>query len=76
MTCRDLRFQELARSLSDVGMQVLQVCSSCVPGTNKTEQWLALNAARAVENSMYVAGVCQAPQLSVGECAGGPDGGC
>jgi predicted amidohydrolase len=37
-----------------------------VPGTHKTEQWLALNTARAIENSVYVAGVCQAPPVSVG----------
>ncbi|WP_240721435.1 nitrilase-related carbon-nitrogen hydrolase [Pseudarthrobacter sp. NamE5] len=47
MTCYDLRFPELARSLADAGAQVLLVCSSWVPGEYKTEQWLALNAARA-----------------------------
>ncbi len=66
MACYDLRFPELARSLSDAGTQMLLVCSSWVPGTHKTEQWLALNAARAIENSVYVAGVCQAPPVSVG----------
>jgi predicted amidohydrolase len=66
MTCYDLRFPELARSLADAGAQVLLVCSSWVPGIHKTEQWLALNAARAIEDSVYVAGVCQAPPVSVG----------
>ncbi|WP_427136553.1 carbon-nitrogen hydrolase family protein [Pseudarthrobacter sp. S9] len=66
MTCYDLRFPELARELADAGAQVLLVCSSWVPGTHKTEQWLALNTARAIENSLYVAGVCQAPPVSVG----------
>jgi len=67
MTCYDLRFPELARSLADDGAQVLLVCSSWVPGEHKTEQqWLALNAARAIENSVYVAGVCQARPVSVG----------
>ncbi|MDQ0826928.1 putative amidohydrolase [Arthrobacter sp. B2I5] len=66
MTCYDLRFPELARSLADAGAQVLLVCSSWVPGEHKTEQWLVLNAARAIENSVYVAGVCQAPPVSVG----------
>ena len=27
---------------------------------------MALNTARAIENSLYVAGVCQAPPVSVG----------
>jgi predicted amidohydrolase len=47
MTCYDLRFPELARSLADAGAQVLLVCSSWVPGTHKTEQWLALSAGAA-----------------------------
>lgn len=66
MTCYDLRFPELARSLADAGAQVFLVCSSWLPGEHKGEQWLALNAARAIENSIYVAGVCQAPPVSVG----------
>jgi predicted amidohydrolase len=66
MTCYDLRFPELGRALSDAGADVLLVCSSWVPGKHKTEQWLALNAARAIENSVYVAGACQAPPVSVG----------
>ncbi|MET3719170.1 MULTISPECIES: nitrilase-related carbon-nitrogen hydrolase [unclassified Arthrobacter] len=52
-------------------------CSSWVPGEHKTEQWLALNAARAIENSVYVAGVCQAPPISVGRSVlVDPNGGC
>lgn len=76
MTCYDLRFPELARSLADAGAQVVLVCSSWVPDTHKTEQWLALNAARAIENSVYVAGVCQAPPVGRPERSGGSDGGC
>jgi predicted amidohydrolase len=66
MTCYDLRFPEQARGLSDAGSQVLLVCSSWVPGELKTAQWRTLLAARAIENSLYVAGVCQAPPVSVG----------
>lgn len=57
MTCYDLPFPELARSLAAVGARVLLVCSPWVPGERKTEQWPALNVARAIENSVYVAGV-------------------
>jgi predicted amidohydrolase len=64
MICYDVRFPELARSLADAGAQVLLVRSSRVPGEHKTEQWLVLNAARAIENSVYVARVCQAPPVS------------
>lgn len=66
MTCYDLRFPKLARSLSDAGAEVLLVCSSWVPGIQKTEEWLALDAARAIENSVYLARVCPAPPVSVG----------
>lgn len=66
MTCYDLRFPEQAQSLSDAGAQVLLACSSWVPGELKTHQWRTLLAARAIENSLYVAGVCQAPPVSVG----------
>src|SRR4051812_33851986 len=66
MTCYDLRFPELARVLADAGAQVLLVCSSWVPGEHKTQQWLSLTAARAIENGVYVAGVCQPPPVSVG----------
>lgn len=66
MTCYDLRFPEQAQALSDAGSQVLLACSSWVPGELKTNQWRTLLAARAIENSLYVAGVCQAPPVSVG----------
>jgi predicted amidohydrolase len=66
MTCYDLRFPELARSLSDAGAEVLLACSSWVPGEHKIRQWLSLTTARAIENGIYVAGVCQAPPVSVG----------
>jgi predicted amidohydrolase len=56
MTCYGLRFPELTRSMADAAAQVLLVCSSWVPGTHKTEPRLAMNAARAIENSVYVAG--------------------
>lgn len=66
MTCYDLRFPELARILADAGAQVLLVCSSWVPGTAKTEQWATLAKARAIENGVYVAAVCQTPPVSIG----------
>jgi predicted amidohydrolase len=66
LTCYDLRFPEQARALSDAGSQVLLACSSWVPGELKTNQWRTLLGARAIENSLYVAGVCQAPPVSVG----------
>lgn len=66
MTCYDLRFPELARSLSDAGAEVLLACAAWVPGRHKTNQWLSLTAARAIENGVYLAGACQAPPVSIG----------
>ena len=66
LTCYDLRFPEQAQALSDAGSQVLLACSSWVPGELKTNQWRTLLAARAIENSLFVAGVCQVPPVSVG----------
>jgi deaminated glutathione amidase len=66
MTCYDLRFPELARSLSDAGAEVLLACAAWVPGRHKTNQWLSLTAARAIENGVYLAGACQAAPVSIG----------
>ena len=75
MTCYDLRFPELARSLADAGAQVLLVCSSWVPGTHKTEQWLALNAARGDrEQRVRGWGVPGPAGLRWPQPAGGSDG--
>ncbi|WP_125614342.1 carbon-nitrogen hydrolase family protein [Specibacter cremeus] len=66
MACYDLRFPEQARMMSDAGARLALVCASWVPGEVKTRQWTTLLAARAIENGIYVAGVCQAPPVSVG----------
>ena len=66
LTCYDLRFPELARSLADVGAQVLLSCAAWVPGEHKLRQWQALSTARAIENGAYVVGSCQAEPISIG----------
>lgn len=66
MTCYDLRFPEQARGMSDAGAHLVLTCASWVPGEHKTQQWRTLLSARAIENSVYVAGACQAPPVSVG----------
>lgn len=66
LTCYDLRFPELARTLADAGAQALLSCAAWVPGAHKLRQWQALSAARAIENGAYVVGSCQAEPISVG----------
>lgn len=66
LTCYDLRFPELARSISDTGAQVLLVPSSWVPGPGKTDQWNILTRARAMDYGVFVIAVSQAAPVSIG----------
>jgi deaminated glutathione amidase len=59
MTCYDLRFPELARELMSRGTELLVVPSAWVAGPRKVEHWRTLVAARAIENTVYVAAVGQ-----------------
>lgn len=54
MTCYDLRFPEMARSLCDAGATVLCVPAHWYAGPGKAEVWETLVAARAIENTAYV----------------------
>jgi predicted amidohydrolase len=60
MTCYDLRFPELARSLVDADAQVLLVPAAWVRGPLKEDHWETLLRARAIENTCYV--------LAAGKC--------
>ena len=66
MTCYDLRFPELARSLVDLGAEVLVVPSAWLPGERKVEHWRTLLAARAIENTCFVVGAGQPEPRYVG----------
>jgi len=54
MTCYDLRFPELARSLVAAGADVLVVPAAWLAGHRKVDHWLTLARARAIENTAYV----------------------
>jgi deaminated glutathione amidase len=56
MTCYDLRFPELARSLVDADAQVILVPAAWVRGPLKEDHWGTLLRARAIENTCYVLG--------------------
>jgi predicted amidohydrolase len=60
MTCYDLRFPEQARAVVDAGAHLLLVPAAWLDGEHKTAHWLALLRARAIENTVYVAGVGKA----------------
>jgi deaminated glutathione amidase len=59
MTCYDLRFPELARSLSAAGSDVIVVPAAWVAGPHKVDHWRTLVRARAIENIAYVVAVGQ-----------------
>jgi deaminated glutathione amidase len=54
--CYDLRFPELFRNLTLRGAQLIVVPSAWYAGPLKEEHWLTLFKARAIENTIYVAG--------------------
>ncbi len=54
--CYDLRFPELFRNLAARGADVVIVPAAWYSGPLKEDHWLTLLRARAIENTMYVAG--------------------
>ncbi|WP_310961217.1 carbon-nitrogen hydrolase family protein [Nocardioides terrisoli] len=59
MTCYDLRFPELGRALVDRGSELIVVSAAWLDGPHKIRHWWALLAARAIENTVYVAAAAQ-----------------
>lgn len=66
MTCYDLRFPEVSRILADTGAHVVLVAAEWVRGPLKEHHWRTLLHARAIENTLYVAGADHPPPLGVG----------
>jgi predicted amidohydrolase len=54
--CYDLRFPELFRYIAGQGAQLIIVPSAWYQGPMKKDHWLTLLQARAIENTLYVAG--------------------
>jgi len=66
MTCYDLRFPEVARTLADAGVDVALVPAEWVRGPLKEHHWTTLLTARAIENTFFVAAADHPPPLGVG----------
>ena len=64
--CYDLRFPETARSLALQGADLILFPSAWHDGPHKEEHWKTLLRARAIENEVFVAGVCHAGERYVG----------
>jgi deaminated glutathione amidase len=65
-TCYDIRFPEVTRRLVDAGANLILLPSEWVLGPNKVDQWRALVKARAIENTVYIAGADQPPPNGAG----------
>jgi predicted amidohydrolase len=74
-TCYDLRFPEVTRRLVDAGAELVLVPSEWVAGPGKVRAWRTLLAARAIENTVYVAAADHVEPIGVGHSMIiGPDG--
>jgi predicted amidohydrolase len=73
--CYDLRFPEVALGAAQAGAQIMLYPAAWVDGPYKVEQWETLLRARAIENGLFVAGVCSADPNRIGHsCVFAPDG--
>ncbi|WP_298036761.1 carbon-nitrogen hydrolase family protein [uncultured Microbacterium sp.] len=66
MTCYDLRFPEVARTLVDAGADAIVVPAEWVRGPLKEYHWTTLLAARAIENTVYVVAADHPAPIGVG----------
>ncbi|BDZ38823.1 carbon-nitrogen hydrolase family protein [Microbacterium suwonense] len=66
MTCYDLRFPEVARTLVDAGADALIVPAEWVRGALKEHHWNTLLTARAIENTTYVIAADHPAPIGVG----------
>jgi len=65
-TCYDLRFPEVTRRLVDAGAELVLVPAEWVAGPDKRHAWRTLAAARAIENTVYLAAADHPPPVGVG----------
>lgn len=65
-TCYDIRFPEVSRRIADAGAELILVPAEWVRGPLKETHWRTLLAARALENTVYVAAADHVPPSGVG----------
>lgn len=69
MICYEVRFPEIARSLTLRGAEAILVPAAWYRGPNKEDQWITLIKARALENTVYMATANQLAGPFVGPAA-------
>jgi deaminated glutathione amidase len=67
MTCYDVRFPEMARTLVDAGASAIVLPAAWAVGPAKEDHWATLVRARAVENTCYVLACGQTGPHSCGQ---------
>lgn len=67
LTCYDLRFPEIFRWVVDAGADVVVLPSAWIVGPAKEHHWHTLLTARAIENTVYVAGAGQTGPVCCGQ---------
>jgi deaminated glutathione amidase len=67
LTCYDLRFPETFRWVVDAGADLVVLPAAWVAGPAKEAHWATLIAARAIENTVYVAAAGQTGPVSCGQ---------
>ncbi|HET8591029.1 MAG TPA: carbon-nitrogen hydrolase family protein [Nakamurella sp.] len=67
LTCYDLRFPEAFRWLTDAGADLVALPSAWIVGPAKERHWGTLVAARAIENTIYLAAADQTGPASCGQ---------
>lgn len=65
-TCYDLRFPEQSRWLIDAQTDLILIPAEWVAGEHKVKHWRTLLAARAIENTVYVAAADHPEPIGVG----------
>ena len=65
--CYDLRFPESARAAALAGAELLLYPAAWYDGPHKLDHWRTLLKSRAIENELFVAGICHAGEHFVGE---------
>lgn len=67
LTCYDLRFPEVFRWVVDAGADLLLLPAAWVAGPAKERHWATLLAARAIENTSYLAAAGQTGPVCCGQ---------
>jgi predicted amidohydrolase len=69
LTCYDLRFPEAFRWVVDAGAEVVALPAAWIVGPGKEAHWQTLLSARAIENTVYLAGAGQTGPVCCGRSA-------